>query len=779
MTRRKQTKGQAAKHIKAKSTIKETTPDSWIDTVIVLMYAMVELFPKLMAVDVMGSQWLYLSVVNVLVGVYIISKKKFVFNFIVKSAAFITISGLLIVSALSFFVSYNVIESVVTYSRLFIVFFAFTNLLAIINSNKKTIPQVLMALAIMVILQSLFVISKFYSLSGSNLKLDEIILAISGNTGNKNFLGVSILLKIPFVVYMFHRSGGVIRILAAAGIFVSCLALFIINSRSTYIGLLAESGIYAAVMIFFFMKEKSKQSLWNAGIYLIMIFLAFGLTQLTFSNLESKRMKGSYGSVTERIESIGFSNEGSSGRVRLWQSAIDFISKHPILGGGYGNWKVHSVPYEATTIRGFGIRKHVHNDYLEVTADTGLFGGLLFATFLAIFIFYSVKILTDKNQSNDTKLLAAILLMAHVAYMSDSMFNFPMERPNLFLLMMFSAASILTLFFTSMNKESEKQTSVNYHRVLTRILLVISVVSVYISVQVYKSMAAQNKVFIEWFGKTRDANPPFKSDEVNPLFPSIPNLNEVGMPIANMKAKYLAQEGKYKEALTILNEDKQSNPYLYFAEFIKANIALSSGQIDTGVYYAKLAYYNRPANQQLYDLLYDLSRDLNDTMEMKKAFGKKTSTRPEATDYFKHSQSFYTINKNTDIRLNTLQDGLKKFPKDSTLNFQFNFVKGLVYFNQQNNAEAISLFIKALSYQDSPFANQNIGYGYFNMGKFSEAIPYLSNALSSGQFRDGRTEYYRGRCYLQLSQFDKACLDFKQAAAFGYPVESQLIQGCN
>lgn len=771
-------KKQPLKQAKKKSLPDVLPLDSWIDVIIVLMYAMVELFPQLDAVDVMGSQWLYLSILNVAAGIYIINKKKFAPNVLLKSAAFLSLAGLLLISVISFFASYNVIESIVTYSRLLIAFIAFVNLIAIISSNRRIIAPVVIALALMVILQSLFVVSKFFSLTANNLKLDEIILAISGNTGNKNFLGVSILLKIPFVVYLFHRSGFFLRIMASAGIFISCLALFIINSRSTYIGLLAESVIFIAVMIYFFMKEKNRQALINSGIYAAMLLMSFGLTQMIFSKVESQKVKGAYGSVTERVESISFSNEGSSGRVRLWQSAVDFISKHPVLGGGYGNWKIHSVPYESTSVRGFGIRKHVHNDYLEVAADTGIIGGLCYAGFLFVLIFYCVKIIFYGDPHEDIKLLAMVLLMSHVAYMSDSMFNFPMERPNLFLLLFFTAASIIALYFAHQNDKSEKETNFSFHKVLNMALIALAVGTVYISVLSYKSMAAQNKVYIEWFGKTRSANPPFKSEEINPLFPSIPNLNELGMPIANMKAKYLAQEGKLDEALAVLNADKNSNPYLYFTEFTKANIALERRQMDSAIYYTKLGYYNRPSNQQLFDFLYDLSKDISDTLEMKKAFDLKIKTRAEASDYFKHSQSMFVFNKNYEQRISTLNNGLKEFPEDTTLNFQINFVNGLIFTKQSRLPDAIASFTEALKYQDNPLANQNVGFAYFNLGKFAEAIPYLTNTINSNQFNDGKTEYFRGRCFYSLNQLEKACNDFRKATAFGFPVEMQMLQLC-
>lgn len=50
------------KPIKAKSL--EKNDSSLLSLLFILLYALVELFPQLKAVDVMGSQWLFLSVLN-------------------------------------------------------------------------------------------------------------------------------------------------------------------------------------------------------------------------------------------------------------------------------------------------------------------------------------------------------------------------------------------------------------------------------------------------------------------------------------------------------------------------------------------------------------------------------------------------------------------------------------------------------------------------------------------------------------------------------------------
>jgi hypothetical protein len=46
--------------------------------------------------------------------------------------------------------------------------------------------------------------------------------------------------------------------------------------------------------------------------------------------------------------------------------------------------------------------------------------------------------------------------------------------------------------------------------------------------------------------------------DVNPKFPSIPNLAENNIPINDIKAWYLFRSQKYDEALYLLNQDKNA-----------------------------------------------------------------------------------------------------------------------------------------------------------------------------------------------------------------------------
>jgi tetratricopeptide (TPR) repeat protein len=357
------------------------------------------------------------------------------------------------------------------------------------------------------------------------------------------------------------------------------------------------------------------------------------------------------------------------------------------------------------------------------------------------------------------------------------MFNFPLERANMAMHMIVCAAAITAIHVRN-NKSSLSDKYTGMHLPALGILATLGAVCCWISLEAYRSMAVQNKIAIEWFGNPREAKPPFSAAAINPLFPSIPNLNELGMPISCMKAKYLAQEGKYADALAELERGNRANPYLYYAEFLKTNMALAQNQRDTAFHYVKIAYYNRPANQQLFNLLCDIAYTLKDTAELSKAFTLKISTRPEESDFVKYATYLYALNNDLSVRKEIIEKGLKKYSESKVLTFEKYFGLGLEFAAKEMHDSAAVNYERAVAIQPNAFASKNAGVCYLQMKKYNEAIPHFTAAIASGQFTDGLPEYGRGACYYNMQRYDEACPDIRIAIQRGFPVEANVVARC-
>jgi O-antigen ligase len=73
--------------------------------------------------------------------------------------------------------------------------------------------------------------------------------------------------------------------------------------------------------------------------------------------------------------------EGSgSGRVELWERNLDHIVKHPLFGMGPAGYAVYNMSYHPEDARS------THNNYFDVTAQTGLIGLVSFFWMFIVFI---------------------------------------------------------------------------------------------------------------------------------------------------------------------------------------------------------------------------------------------------------------------------------------------------------------------------------------------------------------------------------------------------------
>ena len=127
--------------------------------------------------------------------------------------------------------------------------------------------------------------------------------------------------------------------------------------------------------------------------------------------------------VQNRITSLN--DDSTNYRLLNYKEAIEGIIDNPLFGVGIGNWKILSIKYAQERIKGYEISKHVHNDFLHITAEIGIIGGLIFISiFITILILPFKQLFNKVNQS-----LAILLILCLLIYSIDSFFNFPRIRP--------------------------------------------------------------------------------------------------------------------------------------------------------------------------------------------------------------------------------------------------------------------------------------------------------------------------------------------------------------
>ena len=97
--------------------------------------------------------------------------------------------------------------------------------------------------------------------------------------------------------------------------------------------------------------------------------------------------------ISSRIGSIGINTQDDSINERLgyYSDAVKSIMQYPVFGIGLGNWKIKSIEYAGNSVTGYIVPYHTHNDFLQLSAEIGVIGGVLYLLIYLIPIFQTVK----------------------------------------------------------------------------------------------------------------------------------------------------------------------------------------------------------------------------------------------------------------------------------------------------------------------------------------------------------------------------------------------------
>ena len=640
-----------------------------------------------------------------------------------------------------------------------------------------------------------------FSAGVGTMKLDSLIFSLYGNTGNKNIMAASIIARIPFAIYgiYLYRSWGRLFNIFVLGMAV--LVIFILNARSTYVGLILLLLVYfAGIIILAYQENTKKQLLPRIGFVLLPIIVAFIFAQFLLTNaLKLQDETSVYGNVTNRLSTISFDAENSGNRTVMWGFATDHIKHHPIMGCGISNWKLASVPYEKKTSLEFFIEYHCHNDFLEITAELGLPGGLLYLSLFIIVFIYTVRTLLS-SASAESKRLSILSLMILAGYFIDAVLNFPLERPIMQFFFAFTLALNLNSFFAAKQiKKDEGQGSTMriLYGIITSIVLI---PAVYVTYSTYQSMVVQKRINADL---SKPDPPAYTSDDAMEL-PAIPNLNVFGLPIDAVKAWYFIQEKKYDTALHFLNKSVNVNPYLPYSIYLKAAVFTVTGKLDSAFVYAKKAFYARPRAKTPYNLINNLALQLNDSITVNEAYNEirkymyndnyiMYNTYLATKVKFPHSKqkllelcdSILKIHPDTDFKQRRIE--IENTPENpSRENIQQYSTpmpadtlsqKGLTAFNNHDFKNAAKFFMLAAQAKPGNFIDvENAAMSYYSLNDYKQALPLFDKVIQSNTIQNGKSEFFKGICLENTGRKDEGCIFLKKADAKNYPEAKTYIK---
>ena len=120
----------------------------------------------------------------------------------VPAAVLVLFSLFALISGLSFLVSYNRIESLMTYNRLFITLVACLSVTTMLSRHSRLVKEISIWLVFLLFLESAWAWFEFAGNLAKKSKLDDAIYYTRATFGNKNIFAASLVVQLPFAIYL-------------------------------------------------------------------------------------------------------------------------------------------------------------------------------------------------------------------------------------------------------------------------------------------------------------------------------------------------------------------------------------------------------------------------------------------------------------------------------------------------------------------------------------------------------------------------------------------------
>ncbi|MFM6943200.1 MAG: O-antigen ligase family protein, partial [Aquirufa sp.] len=756
------------------------TFSTFIAIIASVLYLAVYFIPDMGGSDVMGAQWLYSSTLSLGILAFVAIRYKAYEEAIKQVLAykFTWVFSLLVLWAIgSYFYAINPTETLVTLARLITTYFVFLNL-SILYYNQDSaflFTGIAYAITALLFFDAIYVI-KGFSANLRTMNLDMAILGLNKYHGNKNVTAATLLILIPFAMYVSMSAKWLGKIAGIIALFLGTFGLFLLNTRSTYVGFALITVLLFAGLIW-----KQKSALKPALLFVLIpaVLAILGANMRLKLAVAGQESSGGYGTVTKRIGDINIASEQNS-RIHLWGTAADYALHHPITGAGYGNWKLASIPYERELANELFVPYHAHNDFIEMFADLGVIGGLSFVGMFLLLFYYTVHFLAKKR--GDERMII-IAFLAVTCYGVDALLNFPAERTAMQTMLSLSAALVLLPL--------EKST-LNF-RALPIVYLIAGVAllapSIYIANETFESLKIQKFVMGEV-----NADPKMATIEVEKL-PDLPNLSSSTLPMKAMLSRYYIRDKRWDDALRVLRESENDNPFLHYNDFLRTSIYASLNKMDSAHYYAKRAFDAWPRASSYYKNMIFTSAKLKDTNEIKRALQVSLDVHNDnALTWNQYLLGMFEVKQGADKSLLAqLEATLKKFPGDTALlNPTKNILRGGNRDLQGLMAKGNSLFVKgkyvqaAAIYQElsqldpGNFSHlENVGICYYAGKKFAESLFYFAKSEQHPGNNTGKSAYFAGMSQLSMGKKADACASFARSQNKGYPdAAAAIAQHC-
>jgi O-antigen ligase len=175
----------------------------------------------------------------------------------------------------------------------------------------------------------------------------------------------------------------------------------------------------------------------------------------------------SLGAEWDKLLHLSWNDPSVKGRLLMWNTTLEMAAAHPIIGVGTGTFGAQYQPYRAVVFdrladpavvypareHSYDEAGHAHNDWLQVAAENGAVGLMLFLAFIMYFFVGILKLLRGGACSQMDPLpvttyplspsLLCGLMAGMTALLAHALVDFPLHQPAAALLFWLGLATVV------------------------------------------------------------------------------------------------------------------------------------------------------------------------------------------------------------------------------------------------------------------------------------------------------------------------------------------------
>ena len=757
--------------------------------ILIVSYLCIGFIPNLEAVDKIAPQWLGMGYLNLVATLYLLYKTKSFQQKIPKvifSGITYSYMGFFIWAGLSYFYAINPTEVLVNMARHTNTLFMYLYLAVFVQNFKEkdivfswVLVLILSIEAYTVLVQAKELFDSTGFVKGGQLK---------GVTANRNITAFSLAIKVPFVLYLLeYKYKTFVKVLLVLLVFASVFCLTMISSRASFIAVGMSALAYIAMKGMQFQQNNNFGQLKRTLFIIGPVLGAVLLNQLLFSDSKTT-------SALQRASTIAVSTKDNSinQRLRYYEDVVTHLASNPILGTGIGNWKIKSIDYDKNDIQGYVVPYHAHSDFIQIGAELGVIGFLLYLGVFVLAGWYALTILRSQHMPERDKVFVFILTIALGVYFIDANLNFPIARPQVLCTWALVIALINFYFQKAKTLQEEPKIESSNRGILLfafpLVGLFLLLPSISIANTTYNALKAQMTLLRDF--NSNQFNVPL--NQIESFVPQMPNITVTTIPMDAIKARYYNHYGKYDKALVALEKSLEANPYLRYSEILMSQIYSKKGDTEKAKKYAKIAFENLPSNDLHASTYINTLMQTKDKEGLNEAFdlltkdnnknkwqnyliavnqlyepgdSLQTARAKKAMDLFSGDSNIKQMYKLIAIGGKRIQEGLT----------QSNVALGL--FNQGNHAEAVKAFEKAIVADPLEYSyRENAATSYYLIDDLNNALKQIDIVVKELNPLDGKSEYIKALIFLKLGDVQGACPLLLTSRDSGYPQAQATMQ---